>query len=208
MPASTTVALLASSSGHGWVGNWSPGIGDPTFLGWLTVVAYLVAATLCYRLRGRFSSSADSLRRRERLFWSGLAATLFFLCVNKQLDLQTAMTELLRQIALEDGWYGVRRRFQLGFIVAMVLSLPLASFAFFRVARRFPLSTRLAGFGMVTIAVFVVVRASSFHHVDLLLGERFLFLRMNWILELGGISIVLASARRRWLELNQGPYSR
>ena len=25
----------------GWIGSWSPGIGDPTFAGWLTAFAYL-----------------------------------------------------------------------------------------------------------------------------------------------------------------------
>jgi hypothetical protein len=203
------VALLASSpDGSGWVGSWTPGIGDPTVVGWLTVVAYLAAAVYCYRLRARFSANADSLRRRERRFWGLLSGILFFLCANKQLDLQTAMTEFLRACAKEEGWYGIRQTFQLGFIIAMALSLPVVAGVIFRAARRFPLSTRLAGVGIVTIAVFIFVRASSFHHIDRLLGERFLFVRMNWILELGGIAIVLASARRRWHELDRGPFAR
>ena len=27
--------------------DWEPGIGDPTFIGWFTVFAYLIAAVLC-----------------------------------------------------------------------------------------------------------------------------------------------------------------
>ena len=42
--------------------------------------------------------------------------------------------------------------------------------------------------------VFVLVRASSIHHVDIALRWEFLGLRWNWILELGGIAVVLVGA--------------
>ena len=34
--------------GQGWIGHWSPGIGDPSVMGWVTVALYLVAAWLCF----------------------------------------------------------------------------------------------------------------------------------------------------------------
>src|SRR5882672_1117833 len=46
-----SLAALAvqSSTGDGWIGDWSPGIGDPTVMGWLTVAAYFAASWLCVR---------------------------------------------------------------------------------------------------------------------------------------------------------------
>jgi len=192
----------------GWVGQWTPGIGDPTFVGWFTVVAYFTATLTCFRLRGRFSSHADSVRRKERWFWGIMTAILLFLCVNKQLDLQTAMTEFFRSAAKRQGWYDIRSKFQIAFIAAMAASLPVCSVAFFLLARPLPASSKLAGLGLIVIAVFVLIRAASFHHVDRLLGERLMRFKLNWILELGGISIVLLGARKRWYQLNRGPYGR
>jgi hypothetical protein len=44
------------------------------------------------------------------------------------------------------------------------------------------------------ILAFVVIRASSFHHVDVLLASTLGGLRWNWILELSGIMVVGVSA--------------
>jgi hypothetical protein len=207
----TTACLLttldpALSGASGWIGRWTPGIGDPTLLGWLTVAAYAAAAFVCYRLRGRFSAEADGLRRKERRYWGIMAGILLFLCINKQLDLQTAMTELLRGMAREEGWYAIRRWFQVAFIAILALGFPVAAVILFRVVRRFPRSARVAGLGLILIAIFVLIRAASFHHIDRLLGARVLHFKLNWILELGGIAVVIAGGRMRRRELNQGPY--
>jgi hypothetical protein len=208
MNVRTALAFTNESPGAGWVGGWSPGIGDPTFLGWFTVVAYASAALLCFRLRGRFSAQSDFSGRRERLYWAGLAGLLSFLCLNKQLDLQTAMTEIFRILAVRGGWYERRHHFQILFIVAMTFTIPLASGLLFVFARKLPLSAKLAGLGLIVLGVFVLIRASSFHHVDQFLGSRVLSLRMNWILELGGIAVILFFGSRRWRELSSGPSAR
>jgi hypothetical protein len=51
----------------------------------------------------------------------------------------------------------------------------------------------LATFGTILIVGFVTIRASSFHHMDRFIDSRFLMLRWNWLLEIGGISLVLAA---------------
>ncbi len=196
------------AEGGGWVGQWSPGIGDPTVLGWVTVVAYFAATVVCYRLRARFSPNADWLRRKERRFWATMTAILLFLCINKQLDLQTAMTELLRICARRQGWYDHRRTYQVAFIAAMAVALPVAAVVLFRVTRGLAGAIKLAGLGLVVIGGFVLIRAASFHHIDRLLGERILNFKLNWILELGGIAIVLVGSLMRWRQLNQGPHTR
>ena len=50
--------------------------------------------------------------------------------------------------------------------------------------------------GLAFLLTFIVVRAVSFHHVDMFLGTRIAGLRMNWILELTGIGLVGAAALR------------
>jgi len=208
-PLVTLAAYQSSlSDGGGWIGGWSSGIGDPNFVGWLTVVAYFAAAFGAFRLRGRFSPHADLLRRRERRFWAVLAAILLFLCINKQLDLQTAMTELFRICARREGWYAQRRLPQLAFIAGLAIALPVDAAVVFRVTRGMAAATKLARVGLAVIGGFVLIRAASFHHVDRLLGATLLHFKLNWIFELGGIAIVLVGVGRRWKQLNLGPHGR
>ncbi|HEY8942673.1 MAG TPA: hypothetical protein VIM73_00370, partial [Polyangiaceae bacterium] len=91
----------------GLIGNWSPGIGDPTVTGWVTVVAYLATAVSCTLLALRIPRVAGPLNR-ERLLWGLLAAAFFALGLNKQLDLQSAVTEIGRIVAAKQGWYEQR----------------------------------------------------------------------------------------------------
>ena len=76
-------------------GRWRPGIGDPTFLGWVTVAAYFAAALACgraWRLDRRARLAGD--RSSSPTFWLILSLLLAFLGINKQLDLQSLLTHL------------------------------------------------------------------------------------------------------------------
>lgn len=206
----------------GLIGSWSPGIGDPSFAGWLTVVAYLVAAWLCWRAltraagrRGRAAlgvgvAGLRSLRRplrghgpaegvavaRLAALWLCLATLMLFLGLNKQLDLQTALTEAGRIVARSQGWYEGRRVVQVAFI-ALVGAAGLAGVgATVLLARGSAKRLRLALIGAALVVTFVVLRASSFHHIDRLLGLEVGGLRVNWVVELGGIACVALSAWR------------
>jgi hypothetical protein len=180
------------------IGNqWRPGIGDPTVLGWATVIAYLAAFLACW------SAAAGEKRKRRRgepctPFWSWLALILLFLGVNKQLDLQSALTALGRHLAREQGWYDRRQEFQVRFII-IVAGIGLAALGWFAwMVRQASRGQLLALMGLVFLITFVLIRASSFHHVDLLLGVRLAGLKANWILELGGIGCVGLGALRSW----------
>jgi hypothetical protein len=86
-------------------GQWRPGIGDPTPLGWATVVAYLAASWACCRAAAAERRSAHRGRNSTRPFWSSLGLLLLLLGLNKQLDLQSALTAFGRRLAREQGWY-------------------------------------------------------------------------------------------------------
>ena len=176
--------------------NWTPGIGDPSLIGWLTVVLYLVTAFLCWRVARRLGFTGASVRS-EAFVWAAIAILFLALGINKQLDLQSAFTEIGRHVALKQGWYERREIVQLYFIegVAAVCLLAAASLAV--LIRKAPASAWLAVLGTGVVLTFVAIRAASFHHIDRFIGTTVLGLRWNWILEIGGILIVLVAARMR-----------
>jgi hypothetical protein len=216
------IALLASTPGQGWVGDWSPGIGDPTITGWLTVVAYFVGSYLCWLAfrvervrRGRPGQGLGAfvdglgvlvrgLRRREvaaqdkvPALWAGLAVMLFLLGLNKQLDLQTLFTDVGRLMAKDEGWYADRRFFQLIFIVGLAFAGLLVMRALWRFARGHLRDMRLALLGAVGLTCFIAIRAASFHHFDIFIGSEVAGLTFNAILEIGAISLIAAGAARQ-----------
>jgi DMSO reductase anchor subunit len=178
----------------GWIGRWSPGIGDPTLLGWITVVAYFVAAWLCGKVVARLILKPQ---RRERLLWQCLCVLLVALGINKQLDLQSAFTEFLRGLAHAQGWYSERRVYQRAFIEVLLIVLAVSGALLVAYIWRMPRSTKVVGLGMCFIGGYVLIRAMSFHHVDQLIHTQVLAVRLNWVFELGGISICCAGAKRR-----------
>jgi hypothetical protein len=176
---------------------WRPAIGDPSVMGWLTVAAYAAAAVLCaLAARSAPSGGPGTPERGQRRLWTWIAALMAFLCVNKQLDLQTLFTKIGRELAVRGGWYGNRRIFQFLFVMAVAAA---GIWAFVLIARRtrlFLRQRRLLLFGVCFLIAFIVVRASSFHHVAVLLQTDVLGIRLNWVLELGGIGMIAVSAAR------------
>jgi hypothetical protein len=179
--------------GGGLVGNWSPGIGDPTFVGWFTVLAYFTGAYRCARAAQRLGPAAIglALARRERRFWAILAVLLAALGVNKQLDLQSLFTELGRIAAYRGGWYEQRGKVQFAFILAAGLLGLFAVVVSARYVWHATFGARVAAAGAALLTTFVLIRAASFHHVDRFITSRWLGLKGNWLLELGGIAVVL-----------------
>jgi hypothetical protein len=175
---------------------WSPGLGDNSAMGWVTVLVYLIAAVLSARaakaLRG-----PEAPVRRERSFWVISAAVMLFLAVNKQLDLQTLFTTIGRCNARLMGWYDMRQTVQRDFILAVAVAggLVVALLALLLrgiLGRVWP---ALLGIGFV--CGFVLIRASSFHYVDGLIGSWAMGIKVNWLLELPGPTLVVIVAAHR-----------
>jgi hypothetical protein len=171
-------------------GQWRPGIGDPTLLGWATVVAYLAAALACWCAAAAEGTRTPRKGKHLAPFWSRLGLILVLLGLNKQLDLQSALTALGRHLAREQGWYDDRKEVQIVFII-IVAAAGCAGLAWLGwMVRRASRGRLLAMMGLAVVLTFILIRAFSFHHVDQLLGVRFAGLKANWILELGGIGCV------------------
>ena len=170
--------------------NWTPRIGDPTFVGWLTVALYFATSISCWILARKLGHDATSYSN-ERRAWLSIAILFLALGINKQLDLQTALTEAGRVIANLQGWYDLRRSVQLDFIVLVAIICVTAAITLLIWMRRAPIPTWFALMGTMTVLGFVLIRAASFHHIDRFIGTGVLGLRWNWVIEISGISLVL-----------------
>jgi len=183
---------------------WHPGIGDPTWTGWLTVGAYLVAVVLAWTAYRAARSDARLLSAShprqaadERLlaaFWLLAFAVITALGINKQLDLQSLFTQVLRDAAHVEGWYGDRRRYQFAFVLAIAATSVVSIGTVAWVMRAVLDRVWLAVIGLGVLSSFVVIRAASFHHVDTILNH--LSHRSIVVFELLAIAISAAGAWR------------
>jgi hypothetical protein len=159
--------------------------GDHTFFGWMTVLAYLVTS-----IRLSLKTRLAWLNKENVLFWVCFTVLIIFLGFNKQLDLQSNFTEIMRDLAKAQGWYEQRRPLQFLFVAFMALLLPLL---FFWVRLSMANSWRrykLMWIGILLLLVFIVIRAASFHHVDLIFYKTIGSLRFYQALEIVAISII------------------
>jgi hypothetical protein len=169
------------------IAGWSPGIGDPTPTGWLTVVGYLAACALAWRAASRDPGNAPA--------WRGIALFCALLALNKQLDLQSLLTAVARENAVAHGWYERRRAVQAAFILALGAGSSAAALGLLWLARGRGAALRGAACGVTFLFLFVSVRAASFHHMDAFLRVSLFAVTMNHALEIGGIALIgLAAA--------------
>ena len=177
-----------------WI-SWRPGVGDPTFIGWLTVLAYLVAAGLCLACAWRAPRIFADHHRQHRLVWGGLAAGLLLLALNKQLDLQTLVTEVGRAVAYQQGWYDWRQPVQI-LIVGLLGLAALAAFLLLAwQVRHVWRQYWLLLLGLLFIGRFVLVRAAAIWGIPLPQLSRLTGgVRLNWLLELAGAAVIMLAA--------------
>jgi hypothetical protein len=172
---------------------WHLGLGDQSWLGWLTVLGYAIAALLAGR-------SALTARRASAVwderFWWAACLLLLLLGVNKQLDLQVLLTDIGRAWAVDHGWYRARRAFQKEFISGVALCGAAVVAAGVIWARKRSGAIRLGFAGLVFLIAYILIRAASFHHMDSLLRASILGLRWTWIVEWAGIATVGIAAWR------------
>ena len=159
------------------------------------MVLYLLAAGSCWITARELV--LEDIASNERRAWWAISALFLALGINKQLDLQSALTETGRVLAHYQGWFEQRQLVQLAFIALVAIICLIAAITLLLWTRSAPTPTRLALIGTSMVLGFVLIRAASFHHVDQFIGQRILGLRWNWILEMSGISLVLFASQWR-----------
>lgn len=184
MTTGFTVSAIFGCVGAGW----TPKIGDPTAQGWITVLVYLACAILSLMVwRSRVEPGL-------RQFWAVTAGLMLLLAVNKQLDLQTAFTETGRCLSHAQGWYPWRGYVQMLFIAVLGVGLYYAMRHGMRMMRGYMPSHRLALIGTGFVAGYVLLRATSFHLIDMVGGTGVAGLSMNFILENAGLMLIAVNA--------------
>lgn len=164
---------------------WRPVIGDPTVMGWCTVIAYGFAAVLAIWVYWR---------KKDRI-WIGAALALALLCINKELNLISLVTDLGRIAIHHLGVHEQRRELQKWLVSGVAAGIAIFSAWFIFRHHAFWLRYKLLASGLLFLMTFIVLRAISFHHFDTFLQSRCFGIKMNWALELSGIFLVgLAAA--------------
>jgi hypothetical protein len=170
---------------------WRPQIDNPNLTGWSVVAFYELAALACARAAVQ-ARSGKSLGRAA--IWWGLALALCFLGVNKQLNLQTLLIVLGRHWAVAGGWYGRRRTVQWAFSLAFALGLGLLLVWLRRRHGDFFRQNPRILWGLLVLALFLVLRSSTFNHAnpfrELSLKEK----EWTWALEIAGSIMIGAGA--------------
>jgi hypothetical protein len=162
-------------------------INDPTGFAWFVVASYLLGAAAAF-LAGR---STDG---RDARFWYAAALLLVLLGLNKELDLQSLLTDSARSLTQAVGWYEQRRQLQGLFLVALAIGGLAAAALLGGWLRRSPRSVKVAAAGIVILLTFIFMRAASFHHLDAWVTVNVGFMRSGWWLELAGIVVIAMSA--------------
>lgn len=176
----TNIAFAATQDGH-----WHLGIGDPSISGWVITVVYLLAVICTYK-----QMVAAKVGGGDARFWLILTITLILLGINKQLDLQIWLTEVVRTDAQTHGWYAVRRLVQAAFVVFLGLSMLVALASLYLLSensrwRRY----KLVWIGMVLLCMFVLIRAATFHHVDIYINTH--FSGFKFLIETGALLLII-----------------
>lgn len=176
---------------------WTPSIGDPSVMGWVTVGCYFLIALCCLLVRKIEPLEEDnsSLEQHNyRKFWLVLALCLMFLGINKQLDLQSLFTQIGRDFALSSGWYEHRKTVQKIFLLTIGVSA-LACSAWLIYKFRSACGTiKVALLGFILLLAFVVMRAASFHNFDYLIRYQIAGIKFNWLMEIGTLLIIAVAA--------------
>jgi len=172
-------------------GRWVPGVGDPTFSGWLITGGYAISVFGCI-WAARCPRSEHSVNGRR--FWFIVALVLFLLGINKQLDLQTWLWHTSRAMAKAQGWYGYRRLVQYAFLACIAVVGSVAIRALVRIVRPVRREHILTLVGTIVLFCYVLLRVVSIHPVDVVLTAQIAGVTVKDVLETAGILLVCAGA--------------
>ncbi|MEJ2141390.1 MAG: hypothetical protein P8Y24_03380 [Gammaproteobacteria bacterium] len=179
-------------------GRWAPGIGDPTVMGWVTVAIYFAVALLCTWAAIRTSANKDNTVQGQdkalSFFWFSLSVLLILLGINKQFDLQSLLTQVGKDLAIAQGWYEKRRTVQFLFIIFIAASGVGVLALLVRKYWAMLDYIKITLIGCVILFIFILIRAMSFHHVDIFIHTKLAGIKMNWLFEIGGLSVIWIGA--------------
>ncbi|MCA9296528.1 MAG: hypothetical protein KC983_08420 [Phycisphaerales bacterium] len=174
---------------------WTPGIGDPTITGWLSVVGYYLIALLCVAIVHAIRRTGS---RRQVAAWMMLAGTFMLLGLIKQFDLLSAVTAFLRDQAKRTGHYADRHEWS--GMVMLGIAIIVAGGLAWSMHRLRPRTRAQRGIALGTsmLILFIVTRSASIHTIDHLLRATIGSLRLNAWIEFSLLFTIAAGAVYTW----------
>lgn len=164
---------------------------DPAIYRLIAATAYAAAAVACWRAH---SPAAPD----EQRAWGALSLVMAALVAIELFDLQNILTVTGRNLAKAEGWYVDRRIAQWLTIGAVAAVGSIGALVLFRARRTMSRSLRAAIAAAGLLFMFMLIRATSLHVVDVLINSRLVGVRVDHALELSGIAIVtICSFMRR-----------
>jgi hypothetical protein len=175
---------------------WAPGFGDRDLYGYVMTVVHLVAAGLAVTVavKGPFQSRSP---RAERWLWGIGATVLVVLAINKQLDLQSMLVTAARCVARGQGWYEARREYQTEIILGLVIAAAIIVPTLILLLRKAVFGNLAFVLSMSALVAFVLLRAISFHHLDIVFGTNVLSFRLHRLIEVTALGAVILVAAVR-----------
>ena len=145
--------------------SWHIGIGDPTVFGWLTTLSYLIAFIKAFQLLLSYvnSNTNSPYQVRARLtFWCLLSAFLLVLGLNKQLDLQTLLRQVLIGDLIKYHFYTYRHYLQIILISGLAVLILLVLSLWRTFFKNYWQKHRQIWLGIVLLFLFIFTRALTF----------------------------------------------
>jgi hypothetical protein len=166
-------------------GLWREHRGDDSLAGWVLTFGYLLCALLFLCLK-----NASFTDFKEKLFWVSLFGIIVLFGINKQLDLQLLITDIARTVAKEYQVYEQRKPFQIR-VIALFASLALGLFGLVSVlVWRSHKTLLLALAGVAVIFGYFVLRLVSYHAIEEIMKQRYVFFSLYDVFELAGVALV------------------
>lgn len=174
---------------------WTFGANDPDGMGWVTAVAYLVVALVCWVAASAARQSPVPCNGRASGLWGGVAILLAILGLNKQLDLQTPFTCLMSNLAHTEGWYGLRWVLKWGFVGGLgLVGIAVLVWVLWPLREAWRSMAPL-GLGLVILILYIGIRASPMQGANRMLGgEDPRVGDKRDLVELSGLFLVAAGA--------------
>jgi hypothetical protein len=182
--------LSVLSCGHMLFG--IPLVGDPTLVGWTTFALYLVAAFFSFQAATASRSRAALAAGRV---WNWIAIVLLVLGLNKQLDLQSWIIHSAGRIAQKEQLYQYRRALHAVFFAGLVVVIGAAVFRWSEKLKQFARALPKAATGCALVGAYILIRAASIDQVDQMLGFDLERVPSLWLLEVGGLALIIVEAR-------------
>ena len=152
-------------------------------------IGSIVLASVYFVVAWITKKASIGFDRWERALWTAIPIALAALGINKLFE--GALTNVGRMIAFDQGWYAQRRVFQVWLVASILAICSVGAIVLLLSARQASFSTRVALSATIMLLALGLTRDVSLHQIDHLIGERIMGLKLNWLLDVGGLGLVL-----------------